>query len=339
MIEPEDTVNATTAPALDALQLAGSSPRRRVLPALAALAYPGLIWCGPAIAPLFLALALAVPLLGVSIAHGVDHRYPRSRWIALAVVATPPLYTLLGGWLDFQRALPFKGLHVWVLVWLSAAAVAYWERAADGRGANPQGVLAGKLAVAHGISAVLITCFAAAHLMNHFAGLWGGTQYAAIQQALRLVYLHPVVEAVLLGCIAFQVASGLCLLARRLLHAIDWFDSLQAAAGLYFAVFFMSHLSAVLRARHVRGTDTNWQWLTADHLLTDPWSARLVPYYVLAVVALGIHGGAGIRRVLLAHGRPAQQAYRIFYVCVVAATVLSASIITAVIRGSEMMAG
>jgi succinate dehydrogenase/fumarate reductase cytochrome b subunit len=147
------------------------------------------------------------------------------------------------------------------------------------------------------------------------------------------VYLHPVVEAVLLGCIAFQVASGLCLLARQLPRAIDWFESLQAAAGLYFAVFFMSHLSAVLRARHLRGTDTNWQWLTADDLLTDPWSARLAPYYFLAVVALGVHGGAGIRRVMLAHGRPAQQADRIFYVCAAAATALSASIMTALIRG------
>lgn len=327
-------VNVATAPGVEGLQRAGSSRLIRTFPSLAALAYPALIWCGPAISPVFLLFSMAVPLLGLFIGHRLDHRlYPRARWIAFAVVATPPLYSLLGGWLDFQRAVPFKGLHVWIVVWLAFACIAFWERTSNRPTEDVHRAPQRRLALAHGISAVLITLFAAAHLFNHFAGLWGGEQHTAIQQALRLAYRNPIIETVLLVSIAFQLISGVLLLKRKLPRVVQWIDSLQAAAALYLVLFFLSHLSAVLRARFLRHKDTNWTWLTADSLLTDPWSARLAPYYFLAVIALGIHGAAGIRHIMLSHGRSMQLADRSFYVTATGAAVLSACIMTALIRG------
>jgi succinate dehydrogenase/fumarate reductase cytochrome b subunit len=327
-------VNVATAPAVRDLQHAGSSRFIRTFPALGALAYPGLIWCGPAISPLFLATAMIVPFLGLLIGHRLDHHlYPRSRWIAFAVVATPPLYVFLRGWLDFQRIVPFKGLHVWIVVWLAFASLAFWERLAYAPPLGSQRAPQPRLALAHGISAVLITVFAAAHLLNHFSGLWGGERHTAIMNALRLVYRMQVVETALLASIAFQIISGLLLLKRKLPQTVRWIDELQAAAGIYLALFFLSHLSAVFRARLVRDTDTNWVWLTADSLLTDPWSARLAPYYFLSVIALGIHGGAGIRHVMLSHGRSMQFADKSFYVAVAAAAALSTAIMAALIRG------
>jgi succinate dehydrogenase/fumarate reductase cytochrome b subunit len=327
-------VNVATAPAARDLQRAGSSRFIRTFPALGALAYPGLIWCGPAISPWFLATAMIVPFLGLLIGHWLDHHlYPRSRWIAFAVVATPPLYTFLGGWLDFQRIVPFKALHVWMVVWLACAVLALRERPAYEPAMGAQRAPQPRLVLAHGISAVLITVFAAAHLLNHFSGLWGGERHTAIMNALRLVYRMPIIETALLASIVLQLISGLLLLKRKLPQTVRWIDELQAAAAIYLALFFLPHLSAVFRARLVRDTDTNWAWLTADGLLTDPWSARLAPYYFLSVIALGIHGGAGIRHVILSHGRSMQLADKSFHVTVAAATVLSASIMTALIRG------
>jgi succinate dehydrogenase/fumarate reductase cytochrome b subunit len=283
--------------------------------------------------PWFLAFSMLVPLLGLLIGHRLDHRfYPRSRWIAFAVAATPPLYTLLGGWLDFQRVVPFKGLHVWGVVWLTLACFAFWERPPYGSAMGAQRAPQRRLALAHGISAALISVFAAAHLLNHFSGLWGGERHTAIMNTLRLVYHLPIIETALLASIVFQLISGLLLLKRKLPQTVRWIDELQAAAAIYLALFFLSHLSAVLRARLVRDTDTNWAWLTADGLLTDPWSARLAPYYFLSVIALGIHGGAGIRQVMLSHGRSMQFADKSFHVAVAAAAVLSTSIMTALIR-------
>jgi hypothetical protein len=99
-------------------------------------------------------------------------------------------------------------------------------------------------------------------------------------------------------------------------------------------MFFFSHLSAALKARFLRGIDTNWHWLTADNLLTAAWSSRLTPYYFLAVIALGIHLGAGARQILLAHGQSAQIAARGFYAVAAGAAVLSAAIMTGLIRAS-----
>lgn len=326
-------MNVASASTSTALQLTGSSRFERTLPALAALAYPGLIWCAVAIAPIFLAISIAVPLLGLLIAHKVDHRrYPRSRWIAFAVVGVPALYSLLGGWLDLQEIVPFKGVHVWLAIWLTSAGAAFRERplllATDG----PPSAGARGLQVAHGICAALVTCFAVAHLANHFSGLWGGEYHTAIMERLRLVYRQPIVESMLVGGIAFQVLSGLKLLTRRIPRAIDRFDSLQLAAGIYLALFLLSHVSAVFRARYLRHTDTNWAW-ASEGLLTDPWTARLAPYYFLAVVALGIHGAAGLRKVLLSHGRSAHCAEKAFYVVASGAAVLSTSIMVGLIRG------
>ena len=85
-------------------------------------------------------------------------------------------------------------------------------------------------------------------------------------------------------------------------------------------------------ARYLRHVDTNWVWLTADNLLTDPWSARLAPYYFLAVIALGVHGAAAIRYLMLNHGRPAASAQRAFYVVVAASAIVSTLIMTGLVR-------
>ena len=66
-------------------------------------------------------------------------------------------------------------------------------------------------------------------------------------------------------------------------------------------MFFASHVTAALRAR-ARGIDPNWHWLTSSDLFHDPWSARLVPYYVLGVLAIAVHLACAVRAVALGHG-------------------------------------
>jgi succinate dehydrogenase/fumarate reductase cytochrome b subunit len=84
-------------------------------------------------------------------------------------------------------------------------------------------------------------------------------------------------------------------------HA-DWFATLQISTGAYLMVFLLSHVSAVFRARLLRHTDTDWNWLSGGELLTDPWSARLVPYYFVAVIALAVHVACGLRVIAIGHG-------------------------------------
>lgn len=267
----------------------------RAVAPLSALGYPGLIWCGVHLSPAFLALSLAVPAIGLAAAHlaGVRGASPLVRWIAHLAVASPPLYALLGGWLDFQRAVPIDSLGVWVALWSSLAVAALLDRRVAAHPIQPP---RRRLAAAHALSGAAVALFASAHLANHLAGLFGGDAHAAVMRVLRTAYRNPLVEPVLLVAVGFQVASGAWLLGRRLRRLPDRVGTLQTATAAYLIIFFASHVSAVLRARLLRHTDTNWIWLAGGELLTDPWSARLVPYYFLAVVAVAVHLACGVAR-------------------------------------------
>ena len=319
---------AAAAGPLDAVR--DRSRSSRTLPPIAALLYPALVWAGPALGPIFLAVALSVPGLGLVAAHRARTTvYPRSRWIAFTVVAAPPLYSLLGGLLDFQNTVPFNGLHVWIVFWLLLACIAFFERPSESRATVSQSE---RLAFAHGISALMIASFAVLHLANHLSGLWGGARHIEFMTALRYVYRNPGVEILLLASIGFQIASGLRLLQRKAAGG-GWIESLQTASAVYMVAFFASHLSAVFRARYLGQVDTNWNWLTSSNLLTDPWSARLTPYYFLAVVAFGVHAGAGVRRVLMVHRAGRRKADAVFYAAAAVACVLSSLILMGLLRG------
>jgi hypothetical protein len=300
----------------------------RAAPALGALVYPGLIWCGPAIWPALLGLALVVPAAGLVVFHRTSSAYPRTRGVALLAVGAPALYSWLGGLLDFQRVLPLHAVGVWYPLWALCSVVAFTEAPRPIRRSDR----ADRLAFAHGISATVITLFAVAHIANHVTGLGGGERHIAVMAGLRLVYRAPAVEAVLLASVAFQMFSGLRLLRDTLDRNTDWIGTWQACAGAYLACFFASHLTAALRARLLRGVDTNWVWLTADSMLTDPWSARLAPYYFLGVIALGVHAAAGLRYVILARGNSRHMADRLFLGTAAGATVISSVIMWGLLR-------
>jgi len=278
---------------------APSGRARVVVAALTALGYPGLLWCGVRLSPAFVVLSLAVPLLGVVAAGApVAQRARTETAIAHLVVAAPPLFSALGGWLDFQRAVPIGSLGVWLALWSTLVVVAARSRAHPATATTPA---PHRLAIAHGISAAVIMLFALPHLVNHLAGVLGGDAHVAMMTELRRVYRHRLVEPVLLAAVAFQVGSGLWLLWRKLSLVRGWLDTLQTLSGAYLLIFFLSHVSAVLRARLLRGVDPNWTWLSGGELLTDPWSVRLAPYYFLAVIALGLHAACGLCAVLRGH--------------------------------------
>ena len=304
----------------------------RVGPPLAALAYPALIWAGPAISPVFLVLSLAVPVLGFVAAYqnGLSGQYPLARKVAHAVFAAPALFTLLGVLLDFQMAIPLSSVGVWLVLWSGLAIATFQERP---RPCSSLAEPSRKLSFAHGISAVPIALFGLVHLLNHLGAVWSGELHIAIMSAVRVVYRNPVVEKLLLACLAFQLGSGLLLVNRKLGQAAAWFDTVQSASGLYLAVFLLSHTTAVFSTRYLRHIDTNWNWLTSSSIITDPWSARLGPYYFLAVIAFAAHGAGGVRKVLLGHNQTENNANKIFYGTVSLGTLSVALILAALIRG------
>lgn len=268
----------------------------RIAPALAALIYPVLVWSGPALWKPLVATALVVPAFATWAL--LSSQGGAAGGVALAAVAAPPIFTLLGGLLDFQRAIPLSGNHVWIALWIVLAAVAA-RAPSTAPVALPR---TRRLAVAHGIAALPVIAFGLAHVVNHLGGVVSVAAHIAIASALRTVYRNPVVEAVLFACIAFQIVSGFALVARRLRRGgpIAVPEALQLASGAYIAMFLCSHVTAILRARG-RGSDTNWTWLLKYDVFADPWSARLGPYYFLSIVAFALHLACAIRVVAAGH--------------------------------------
>lgn len=290
------------------------------------------MWLVPHVSPVCLVAAIAAPLIGLAAAVrlGRTVAFPIARGVAYFAVTAPPLFSFLGGWLDFQHMIPVGSLGVWLVLWALLVIAVLFER--ERTAPSPPAPSQRRLAVAHGVSAIVIIVFSIAHLINHLSGLAGGATHEGVMRSLRIVYRHPVIEPVLAAALVFQVVSGLWLVRRKCARALSSLDTLQVASGTYLAMFLASHVSAVLRTRYLYGADTNWTWLAGGELLTDPWSARLVPYYFLAVIALGLHAASGLRTVLIGHGVSAARSAVAVAVIGSGAMIVSSAIMVALFR-------
>jgi succinate dehydrogenase/fumarate reductase cytochrome b subunit len=140
----------------------------------------------------------------------------------------------------------------------------------------------------HRYSAVVIAFFVLPHLINHLGSVMGVATHITVMQALRSVYLHPLIETTLLICVAFQACSGIWLVFRgwkARQGAVAW---AQALSGCYLMVFMPVHVGSVLAGRFLLHLDTNFYFAAAGFHI-NPFQWFFGPYYFLAVVAFGCH--------------------------------------------------
>lgn len=140
----------------------------------------------------------------------------------------------------------------------------------------------------HRLSACLIGGFIALHLFNHLFALGGVDAHIALMDSLRHIYRQPLVEVLLLGCLTFQICSGLLLIKRRWGQRRGFYERLQAISGGYLALFLLNHVGAVLFGRIQLNLDTNFHFAAAG-IHVAPFQYFFVPYYFLAVVAVFCH--------------------------------------------------
>jgi len=143
----------------------------------------------------------------------------------------------------------------------------------------------------HHFSGLFITLFVALHLFNHLCSLWGAERHIEVMQTLRPFYRNVFAEVLLLSAVAVQVISGIRLFRATRTPRRKGFARLQRWSGLYLAMFFLIHLSAVMAGRYVLNLDTNFYFGVAG-LNTFPFNLFFVPYYGLAVVAFFAHVAA-----------------------------------------------
>lgn len=140
----------------------------------------------------------------------------------------------------------------------------------------------------HYISGLTITIFISLHLFNHFCSIYGSDTHIEIMNVLRHFYRDIFVETILLLAIFVQIISGLKLFKTNRKTAATQFEKLHIWTGLYLAIFFIIHLSAVLGGRFFLRLDTNFYFGVAG-LNTFPFNLFFIPYYGLAIISFFGH--------------------------------------------------
>ena len=140
----------------------------------------------------------------------------------------------------------------------------------------------------HFISGLTISVFVGLHLFNHTLSIFGTNKHIEVMNTLRLFYRNIFVETVLLVAVAVQIISGLKLFKTNRKIAVSQFEKLHIWTGLYLAIFFIIHLSAVLGGRLFLHLDTNFYFGVAG-LNSFPFNLFFIPYYGLAILSFFGH--------------------------------------------------
>ena len=140
----------------------------------------------------------------------------------------------------------------------------------------------------HYLSGLTITLFIGLHLYNHTVSIFGAERHIEVMNTLRLFYRNILVETILLTAVFVQIISGGKLFKTNRKIATTPFEKLHIWTGLYLAIFFIIHLSAVLGGRLFLHLDTNFYFGVAG-LNSFPFNLFFIPYYGLAIFSFFGH--------------------------------------------------
>ncbi|MET3022520.1 hypothetical protein [Flavobacterium hydatis] len=140
----------------------------------------------------------------------------------------------------------------------------------------------------HYVSGLIITVFIGLHLFNHTWSILGAEKHIEIMNTLRLFYRNIIIESILLLAVFVQIFSGLKLFKINRKIATSNFEKIQIWSGLYLAIFFIIHLSAIFIGRLILNLDTNFYYGVAG-LNTFPYNLFFIPYYALAILSFFGH--------------------------------------------------
>ena len=140
----------------------------------------------------------------------------------------------------------------------------------------------------HYISGLTISIFIGLHLFNHLMSIYGANKHIEMMDTLRVIYRNLFVETILLSAILVQIVSGLELFKTNRKTARSSFEKLHIYTGLYLAIFFIIHLSAVFSGRLILHLDTNFYFGVAG-LNSFPLNLFFIPYYGLAIISFFGH--------------------------------------------------
>lgn len=139
----------------------------------------------------------------------------------------------------------------------------------------------------HYFSGVILLVFTALHLSNHLCSIISPDKHIEVMNTLRNFYRNSIVESILLLAVLVQIISGFSLFKRNRKIATTFFEKLNIWTGLYLAVFFVIHVTAVMVGRYYLRFDTNYYYSAPG--FNFPFNLFFIPYYGLAILSFFGH--------------------------------------------------
>lgn len=152
----------------------------------------------------------------------------------------------------------------------------------------------------HQLSAMVLTIFVLAHVVNQALAFISLSSYAAMRTVMRMASQQPISYAVLVGAAAIQVVSGAAMGLKRVRPGASA-RNLQAVSGWGLAAFLLVHVLSSLIFRRPPSAATATVVVAHFNLLATPRLAAQLPFLLLGVAAFLFHVGAYARLAALAY--------------------------------------
>jgi succinate dehydrogenase/fumarate reductase cytochrome b subunit len=179
----------------------------------------------------------------------------------------------------------------------------------------------GRFLYVHRLSALVLTVFVLAHVINQALAFVSVPAYAAMRSVMRLASQQPVSYTVMVTAVAIQIVSGAAMGMRKVrAGAVAW--NLQAVSGWCLAAFLLMHVFSPLLVRQPQVATTVAPSVTQFNLLATPRAAATLPFLLIGVAAFLFHVGVYARLVALAYLAEASVRRLSYAGMVVAATVV-----------------
>ncbi|MEM6999933.1 MAG: hypothetical protein AAF529_04045 [Pseudomonadota bacterium] len=171
-------------------------------------------------------------------------------------------------------------------------------------------------------SGVLIASFVSIHLLNTWLAAFGPAAYNGFQQAVRMAYQQPLLEALLLSAIVVHVVTAVLRWqdgqARPLSPRAKW----HRYSGIFLLVVMAGHIAAVRGPSWALAIYPGFHGL-AFSINFAPY--YFYPYYFLLAVGGFYHGLNGISVASARLGKPLRLTPRVLRVSTGCAAIASAA--------------
>ena len=152
----------------------------------------------------------------------------------------------------------------------------------------------------HRLSALVLTVFVAAHVINQALAFFSLSSYTAMRGVMRVASQQPALYSLIVGAVAIQIVTGGAIGMRKV-RAGSVAANLQAVSGWYLAAFLLVHVFSGLMFSHSPATTTVAPSATQFDLLATARLTAQLPYLLLGVSAFLFHIGLYGRLAAVAH--------------------------------------